>query len=192
MTLQTPVDQVVSHLELAGFKRLKMPFEIASLEFNFPAVLISEGNDADLVVVADTVSEKDVMIQEKLEGIVRALDIMGSTRSITAVVAGPRPSHQVLEDISRVCRILPIGDTADATLEAALNNWLRVLTPLKITEIQSQTSDALERLTESKSAPSPILRKLLRASFQNPDDVTEAVRSYLQTALEPLAILENE
>lgn len=187
MTNQTPVEQVVSHLENAGFRRLSKTLEIASLPFDFPAVLISGETESDLIVVADTVMEDGLRIQKKLEGIARALDILGSRRSITAIVAGPRPNNEIIEDMARVCRVLPIGDTADETLKGSLENWLRVLTPLSITLLSNQISEPIERLRSLQEVGSSnILQELISASLQGSEDVTGVIRAYLKTALEPL------
>jgi hypothetical protein len=191
MTGQTPVEQVVSHLEKAGFRRLTKPLEIASLRFDFPAVLVSGDSESDLVVVADTVEEDGIRIQKKLEGIARALDVLGSRRSITAVVAGPRPKNEIIDDMARVCRILPIGDTADATLEGSLKNWLRVLTPLSIEDLGSQTSDPIAKLHSAEDmAENKIFQDLISASFQSAEEVTEKIQTYFRSALEPLAAEE--
>jgi hypothetical protein len=189
MSVQTPVERVVKHLEVAGYRRLSGELKIASLCFAFPAVLISEGSDAELVVVADTASEDPPRIQKKIEGIARALDVIGSRRSITAIVAGPRPKNTVIDEISRVCRILPVGDAADEKLEDSLQNWLRVLTPLSIAEYSSQTSDPITRLelNLSSSQEEKMLGDLISASANGIEDVNKKIQMYLLATLKTVS-----
>lgn len=187
MTTETPVEQVVAHLEKAGFRRLTERLELASLPFDFPAVLVRDSSEADLVVVADSVEEDGKSLRRKIEGMARALDVLGSRRSITAVVAGPRPNNDILEDISRVCRILPVGDSADDTLEESLKNWLRVLTPLSIENLDAHLSDPMSRFSMPSEAVDPMrLSRLVEASLRGVEDVIETVEDYLREALKPV------
>jgi hypothetical protein len=54
-----PVSRVVAILEGAGFRRLGKPFIVASIPFEFAAVLIGTEKSPDLIVVVDTIAEKD-------------------------------------------------------------------------------------------------------------------------------------
>jgi hypothetical protein len=132
----TPVETVVAILVAAQFRRLETPIVVAGVKFEFDAVLVGTGTMPDLVLVADTATEKEERIRTKIEGLARALDVVRSKRPLTAILAGPRPSTQMLDAVSKVCRVLPVGTSADEDDDAALTNWLSVLMLLTLPQNQ--------------------------------------------------------
>ena len=191
MTGSASVEVVVSYLEAAGFKRHSGSFELASIPFEFPAILVSGETDSDLVVVADTVMETGLVIQKKIERIARALDVMGSKRSITAVVTGPKPQTKVLDEIARVCRVLPIGEQVELDGDKSIRNWLRVLTPISIELFSSQTHDPISNLlNQFKDDHSGILNQILESSVEGIEEVHEVIRFCLTETL--AGIVEEE
>ena len=134
MTGSSAVDRVADVLIAANYRQLKTPLNIAGLEFDTAAAFVGARPSPDLIVVADTAFENEQRIQRMVEGIARAMDVVGSKRPLTAVLAGPRPRGTTLDAMSRVCRVLPIGPPVQGDADEALRNWLAVLMPLRLPE----------------------------------------------------------
>src|SRR5262245_57951755 len=130
MTESAPVDRIAQVLTNASYRRLPPPLTIANVAFDLPAAFVGTGIVPDLVVVLDTIKEEAARIRQKVEGISRALDVVRSRRPLTAILAGPRPTPHVLDALSKVCRVLPVGTVLTAEPEGALRDWLSVLLPL--------------------------------------------------------------
>lgn len=127
MTATTPVERVAEVLELAQFKRMPSPLEIGGIEIGALAAFVGKPPSPDLVVIGDTLQQTPGVLQQTIEGVGRALDMMGSRRPLTLVVVGPRPNSASLTALARHARVLAVGELAD---ESALANWLAVLLPL--------------------------------------------------------------
>src|SRR5690349_13896012 len=112
MTATTPIEEIAELLVGVGYKRIGTPLSIAGVQFELPAVFVGTGVSPDLIIVADTAFESEQRIQQKIEGVARALDVMRSRRPLTAILAGPRPRSMALDAMSRVCRVLPVGDAS--------------------------------------------------------------------------------
>lgn len=153
----TPVERVAEVLLKADFKRLPVPLAIGGLQIEAAAAFVGEPPQPDLVVVGDTLDQSPAMLQQTVEGIGRALDMMGSKRPLTLVVVGPRPESAVLTRLSRYARVLPVGDASD---RPNLENRLAVLLPLKLPNLQESRADAaFDKLIDG--AKDPIERELI-------------------------------
>jgi hypothetical protein len=166
VTTTTPVERIIAFLLAANFRRLQTPVVIAGVRFDFAAVLVGTESMPDLVIVADTTEEKDDRIRTKIEGIARSLDVVRSKRPLTAILAGPRPRTAMLDAIANVCRVLPVGTLTGAEGEAALRNWLAVLTPLTLPQVSDAIADPMGKLREDVPTDDPILAQLLAAAPQ--------------------------
>ena len=183
MTASTPVDRVAEVLTGAGYRRVSTPLDIAGLQFDLPAAFVGTSPSPDLIVVADTAFDQEQRILKKIEGIARAMDVVRSKRPLTAVLAGPRPSSGVLESMSRVCRVLPIGTILDADADATLRNWLAVLMPLSLPVPNASIADPLTEIAGQLGGLDPEIAALVDVAPQGAD----AVQSRLHTLIvEPL------
>jgi hypothetical protein len=144
----TPVGRITSMLVKAGYRIVSTPLVIGGLKFDFPAALVGTEPSPDLILVADTAFEQEERLVAKLEGAARALDVARSRRPLTVVIAGPRPSSSNLEIMSRVCRVLPTGTVLDKNSDDSLRNWLAVLLPLRLPEVNAPIADALEQVSK--------------------------------------------
>src|SRR5258708_4784946 len=160
----TPVEKIVELLVSAGYRRLVPPLTIVGLSFEVPAALVGTGAMSDLIVVADTAFETDQRIQKKLEGIARALDVARSKRPLTAVLAGPRPRTPVLDAMSKVCRVLPVGTVVDRDQDAALKNWLAVLMPLSLPQARGELADPMKELSRQVDTNDAVSAELMSAA----------------------------
>lgn len=142
---QTPTDRIVDALLSAGYRNVS-PLELAGLSFDFPAAFLGDERSLDLVLVADLAFDEPQSLLRRVESVARALDVMRSKRPITLVLAGPKPNRDVLDAMSRVCRVLSItsGRTEDAA--SAVRNSLAVLMPLKVARPSAATAEPLHKV----------------------------------------------
>ena len=108
MTETTPVERVAELLK-ADFKRIPIPLSIGGLQIDAAAAFVGEPPRPDLVVVGDTLDQTPARLQQTVEGVGRALDMMGSRRPLTLIVVGPRPESSTLTRLSRHARSAGIG-----------------------------------------------------------------------------------
>jgi hypothetical protein len=186
LTTATPIERVVAILTEANFQP-RAPLRVASVPFDFAAVLVGTGRSPDLIVVVDTVEEQsELRLRQKIDGLGRALDIAGSRRPLTAVLVGPKPSDVTLEAISRVCRVLPVGTPTGQTADAELHDWLSVLLPLPLPHPGQAVADPAGALAARLPADlHPALRgALVTASAQGASMVREELARLLAAPLE--------
>ena len=181
----TPVQRVVAILKDAEYREISLPFTIASVPFEFAAALVGTGKAADLIVVIDTVQDSEARIRQKIDSLGRAMDVAGSRRPLTAVLAGPRPLDSTLDVIGRVCRVLPIGTPTGADADQLLHEWLAVLLPLRLPMPSDGWADTTGELT--RHVPADLDREVIGRILAAAPDGTGAVREALrQLVLEPL------
>lgn len=180
----TPMDRVASMLDDAGFRRVTTPLAIAGLKFDLPMVFIGSNPSPDLILVADTAFEPERRILQKVEGVARALDVVGSKRPLTAILAGPRPNSGVLDALSRVCRVLPIGSVSDGDPDTNLRNWLAVLLPLRLPAPSRGIADPLAEVSRNLDGLEPAVAELVDRA----EGGVEAVQARLyELVAEPVA-----
>lgn len=164
MTYSDSVDQVVSLLQNAGYRRLNTPFILAGLQFDVAAVLVGADRSSDIVIVEDTVASTSHEIQIRIETIARAMDSLDSKRPITAILIGPRPSSTELDAMSRVARILPVGTSSLPDQSDSLQNWLAVLLPLQLPPTGNQLADPLSELSNQVNPEDTVISELLNSA----------------------------
>jgi hypothetical protein len=105
-------EQVVDILKNEGhYRELPRPFKIGTLSFEFTSALIATEKANDLVIVIDLKSDvSDEGAVRKVHALTRALDVVQSRRSVTAVLTQGQASSETVYVMSRVCRVLPIGE----------------------------------------------------------------------------------
>ncbi|WP_229007342.1 hypothetical protein [Methylophilus sp. Leaf408] len=182
MTATTPVEKVAAVLSAANFKRVTVPLNLAGIQFDIPAAFVGTGTSSDLILLVDTAFDSEKRIQQKVEGIARALDSIKSLRPLTTVVAGPRPRSAFIDAMSRVSRVLPLGVSAENYQNTNMLNWLAVLLPLDLPEPEDLQKDIVFAFTDIEKEDT-IKMALIESSNQG----TEAVESRLNTLIsEPL------
>jgi hypothetical protein len=144
---QTPVEQIVAILEASkAYRRVTTPIKIGNVPFDFSAVLFGEDKNPDLVVVIDTIIEDIQRTRQKIGGLGRAMDVVGSRRPVTAILTGPRPSESVLQSLARICRVLPVGTSTGTNDNGMLQEWLSVLLPLSLPAATGIAADPIGEL----------------------------------------------
>lgn len=142
---QTPTERIVSALETAGYKSVS-PLEIAGLSFDFPAAFMGDERSLDLILVADLAFLEPKQLLQRVESVARTLDVMRSKRPITLVLAGPKPNRDVLDAMSRVCRVLPITAGKSEDADVAVRNSIAVLMPLHVPGPASFAAEPLQQV----------------------------------------------
>ncbi len=167
MSATTPVERVAEVLELAQFRRIPSPLEIGGIEIGALAAFVGKPPSPDLVVVGDTLQQTPGALQQSVEGVGRALDMMGSRRPLTLVVVGPRPDSTAITALARYARVLAVGELAD---ESALANWLAVLLPLKPPQTNDGRAEAA--IVKLLARPvDPMVQEFVALAAQGKDSV---------------------
>lgn len=115
-----------------GYRALGKPLKIGSQAFHFTYVLVAGERANDLVLVIDLTGESEgAQVTRSVLAFTRALDVLGSKRSVTAVLTSGQADNDLVNSISRVCRVLPVGAPSGPLAEEMVRDWLAVLLPLK-------------------------------------------------------------
>ena len=113
-------------------RTLGKPIRIGSQAFDFTHVLVAGEKANDLVIVIElTGASEDAQVTRSVLAFTRALDVLGSKRSVTAVLTSGQADNDLVNSISRVCRVLPVGARTGPMAEEMVRDWLAVLLPLK-------------------------------------------------------------
>jgi hypothetical protein len=183
LTFSGSIEEIVSVLLDAGYKRLEVPLTLAGLRFDVAAVLVGTGRLSDLVIVEDTVVSSAKNIQTRIETIARAMDALESKRPITAIVIGPRPLDSVLTAISRVARILPVGSTSLHDQKDLLHSWLSVLLPLQLPSTGGELADPLSELSGQVEASNGVISELLASAPEGMMNVQGRLHEIIEQSL---------
>lgn len=178
----TPVGRVAEALEDAGYQRIASGLQVGELNFQFPAAFVKTKSTAELILVADSASESEMHLTRKVAGVARALDIASSTRSLTLVVTGPRPSSAALESLGRVCRVLPTGNITGDDGDQVLKNWLAVLLPLSLPKPESAVGSSMARIYAAAKSLNERSRRLIDVASQGERAVSKELYSIIDAA----------
>lgn len=173
----TSVQEVLSVLENAGFKRLPKPLTVAGTEFDFDAAARGTGNSHDLVLVA-TGQVPRRRLQRLVAGLARSLDVAASRRPMSLVIIGGVAASD-RNELERYVRVLPIASTAPDVAE--IEEVVAVLLPLKLPSPDlvhggDPTNEVMAALGPSKTTPDHMA--LIEAAADGSDAVREALRRF--------------
>jgi hypothetical protein len=188
MTDSTPLGRITSTLEAAGYRCITNGLRVGNLTFEFPAAFVKEQSSSDLILVADSADEPEDALSRKVNGVARALDITQSTRSLTLVVTGPRPTDAALESLGRVCRVLPTGNISGVEGDTLLKNWLAVLLPLSLPMEEATATNPLASVRTAARRLDDTTQRLIEAASQGP----AAVKMALYATIDAAARLDKE
>ena len=182
MTDSTPVGRVTVALEDAGYQLIAGGLQVGELKFQFPAAFVKAKSTAELILVADIASESEMQLTRKVDGVARALDIASSTRSLTLVVTGPRPSTAALESMGKVCRVLPTGNITGDDGDQVLKNWLAVLLPLSLPQPESARGNSLARIHAAAKSMDESTKRLIDVASLGERAVSKELYSIIDAA----------
>jgi hypothetical protein len=90
----------------------------------------------------------------------------------------------MLDAISKVCRVLPVGTLSGEGDEAALRDWLAVLMPLTLPQASDAIADPMRELLQGIDPDDAVTSELLAAAPRGADDVREAFHNLVQQPLD--------
>lgn len=187
MTQSQPVTRVVAILTDARYRHLQTPITVASVPFEFAALLVGSDRANDLVVIIDTLVDSETRIRQKVEGLSRALDLVASRRPLTVVLVGPPPRPSIIEALARVSRILTVGTPTGDNADRFLMDTLAVLLPLALPDTGEAVVDPINEVR--KQLPTDVDQDTITALFTaapgGADAVKEAFRTILEVPLNP-------
>jgi hypothetical protein len=118
-------------IQEGGYRELSRPFLIGSQSFDFARALVAGGRANDLVIVIELKGDTvDDVVVRKTFALTRALDVLRSKRSVTAVLTSGQPRPETILSIRRVCRVLNVGALAASDAVGTLRDGLAVLLPI--------------------------------------------------------------
>jgi len=178
--------------EEGGYRPLGASIKIGSQVFTFTHVLVAGKRANDLVIVIDlTGASEDAQVTRSVLAFTRALDVLGSKRSVTAVLTSGQTDNDLLISISRVCRVLPVGAPSGPMAGEIVRDWLAVLLPLQSPQPVEHLADwkaSLEKQLEHADAEPAVGRFVQLA-----EGGKEAVEAALALEISKLAdkVLED-
>jgi hypothetical protein len=95
------------------------------------------------------------------------------------VLAGPKPNAEVLEAMSRVCRVLSISSAKSEDPDSAVRNSLAVLLPLKIPSVSAVTAEPMGQVEQRSLTIDSEIRKLIGTSLRGADTVQSELHKLL-------------
>ncbi|MER9349802.1 hypothetical protein [Mesorhizobium sp. M0227] len=176
-----------------GYRELPRPLKVGSLSFDFAHALVAGDKANDLVIVIELKGDTpDDIVIRKVLSLTRALDVLQSKRSVTAVLTSGQASPETIHSISRVCRVLPVGAPFGPKAVDAVRDWLSVLLPLAQPPPVKTLVDWEGDLRSSipASAAGPFLEELLRAAPAGKMAVEQMLASAIQAPVE--SVLEDD
>lgn len=193
--MTTTSERVVEILVQQGkYRELPQPLKVGSLSFEFDYALVASERANDLVIVIEVKSgTSDRALIRKVLALTRALDVLKSRRSVTAVLTSGPALPETIQSISRVCRVLPIGTPSGPGAADAVRDWLSVLLPISepiaVEALVDWTGDL--RAEIPASATGPFADALVAASPRGKEAVQDRLARAIRIAVEP-ALAESE
>jgi hypothetical protein len=134
----------------------------------------------------------DDIVIRKVLSLTRALDVLQSKRSVTAVLTSGQAAPETAHSISRVCRVLPVGAPSGPKAVNVIRDWLSVLLPLAQPP-PVETLVEWERDLRSSlpaNATGPLLEDLLIAAQIGKLAVEQVLASAIQAPVR--SVLEDD
>jgi hypothetical protein len=191
MTTSESVIQIL--IGEGGYKELPRPLKVGSLSFDFAHALIAGDKANDLVIVIEVKADTaDDTIIRKVMSLTRALDVLQSKRSVTVVLTSGQVGQKIVQSISRVCRVLPVGAPSGPKAIDAVREWISVLLPLAQPPPVETLIDWESDLRSSipANAAGPLLEELLSAAPAGRLAVEQVLASAIQTPV--ASVLEDD
>jgi hypothetical protein len=182
MTDSTPVGRVASALVGAGYVRLPDAMLVGGMKVDFSAAFVNQNSSTELVLVADTAIEDEALLIRKMHGVARALDVSRSRRSLTLVLTGPRPKPSTLESLSKVGRVLPLGNVTGTDADVIIRNWLAVLLPLALPQADGLAINPLTRIETLAAHLDEPLQRVIDVAVRGESAVRQRLHQLIDDA----------
>lgn len=181
------VSRVIGILRDAGYQSVTQPIIIGGIPFEFAAIL-TKGASLELITVVDTVLESEQeTLRAQVEGLARALDLVGSRRALTVILVGPLPNQSIVGELKQVARVLSIAAGARDGDEPALEDALAAMLPLELSAAGEETVSSWPSVRDDLRAryPTKDIEPIFKAVPRGPRQVQAALHAAL---IEPLDV----
>jgi len=120
-----------------GYSVLPQPLQLGDISLDIDLVYVGPADRLDLAVIVDRpdTREEGLRLYWQVQRLARALDSVGSRRTITVVVIGSFDDPRLLTDLQTVARVLAVDDSLPVR---------RLLAPLLALELPEATQATLE------------------------------------------------
>jgi hypothetical protein len=185
VTASLPVERVVSLLVGAGYRRVDGSLLVGTIPFEFSATLVGGDHSLDMVVVIDTVTEgADTRFRKKVEGLSRALDLIGSRRTVSVVLVGPTPGSVTIQAMARVSRVLAVGTPTGDNADQSVRDALAVLLPLDLPDTSEKLAQPMVQLASALGDRYPdAAPMLIAAAAAGSEQVEATLKDFLDEVL---------
>jgi hypothetical protein len=168
-----------------GYRELPKPLKVGSLSFEFTHVLVAGAKASDLVIVIELKGDTaDDSLIRKVHAFTRALDVLRSKRSVTAVLTSGQAMPETVQSMSKVCRVLPVGAPTGPKAAEIVRDWLSVLLPLKepVTVESSIDWETDLRRQVPANAHGALMEELINVAPRGKIAVEEALAQSIKTS----------
>lgn len=189
MSLSQPVNRVVERLASSGYVQLPQPLAVGGVLFEFAAIL-GRQDSLDLVVVVDTIANTDSdQTRRRIEALARALDVVGSRRTLTVVLVGVRPQPAVTKALGGVARVLAVGTPTGEQAGQRLDDALAVLLPLSVlTDERAGVSESWAGARAKLLTEYPVADMVINAAPTGSGGVADALHKFISAVLQERGI----
>lgn len=172
-------EDVLASLRENGYVVLPNPLQVGQISLDIGLVCIGPPDRLDLAVIVDRprTREDGLQLYWQIQRLARALDAIGSRRTITVVVIGGFDEPRLLADLQTVSRLLSVDDSLPIR---------RLLAPLLALELPRATQATLDGIaqvrTRARGRYQESLLRLVDASPRGPDSVKAEYVSWIDSA----------
>lgn len=178
LELHAELTQELAH---AGYTLVPSPFHIGDIRLDFDAVFEAPGNQLDLAIVLAPVknTEDEYRMYWRVQRLARALDAVGSRRTITALAISGIENHMLASDLQTVARVLVV----DRSLP--LRRLIAPMLRLHVPELGSGSFDGMKLARSSiKGQYADDLRKLLNSAQTGSEAVATQYQDWVDLSFE--------
>lgn len=138
-------DSVVSSLVDTGYSVLPTPLKLGEISLDVELVFSGPNDRLDLAVIVDRPESREeaLRLYWQIQRIARALDAVGSRRTITVVIIGGIDDNRLLADLQSIARVL----TVDESLPVR-----RLIAPLLNLELPAATQATLDGMAQVRTS----------------------------------------
>lgn len=168
--------------ERGGYQQQPKLVSVADVDFSFDAIFRGPGESESLLVVLAGGEEHTAAIRSKVRALSHTMLRSGSRRPLTLIMVMDQENSAVLEELSRICRVLCVT----ATNAEEIGDQLRPLLPLELPMPQESQPDAIRQLRVGlgAAAKDSFVASLLAAGANSESEVREVFTNAIQAALE--------
>ena len=175
-------DLVLTALLDNGYSVLPQPLQLGDISLDIDLVCVGPPDRLDLVVIVDRpdTREEGLRLYWQVQRLARALDSVGSRRTITVVVMGGFDDPRLFTDLQTVARVLAVDDSLPVR---------RLLAPLLALELPEATQATLDGVAQVRTAIKGRHKAALLGLVQSASNGQEAVNakydSWIEDAFPP-------